>query len=278
MKRLIRKLAPTPVQNAARKARERWLLRGVPVPEAVDASALPVSAVMSLPELFGGDDIAEEWDVAREAIGEVFEYVNKGDALNPGDRRALWYLIRRFQPRSVLEIGTHIGGSTLHIAMALRGCRGPARLVTVDRFHVNDDDTRPWLRHGAAMSPKDMLARLDCAGVVEFACAMSLDYLSGRNEEFDFIFLDGSHSANIVYQEIPLALKALRPGGHVLLHDYFPSLKPLWSNGMVIPGPYLAIERLRREGAALLAVPLGALPWATKLDSNVTSLALLARE
>ena len=64
----------------------------------------------------------------------------------------------------------------------------------------------------------------------------------------------------------------------MLLHDYFPHLKPLWANGTVIPGPYLALERLRREGAALAAVPLGALPWATKLDSTLTSLALLARQ
>lgn len=277
MKRLIGPLVPTPVRNAVKTALERRLLRSLPVVDALDPNPLPRSAAISLPALFG-DDIAGEWEAAREAISDVFEYVNKGGAVNPGDRRAIWYLIRRLEPKSVLEIGTHVGGSTIHIAMALKACGPSASLVTVDQYDVNDDAESQWIRHGVAMSPKDMLARLDCIDSVEFTSAMSLDYLSGRNEEFDFIFLDGSHSADVVYREIPLALKALRPGGHVLLHDYFPSLKPLWSNGKVIPGPCLAFERLRRERAELTAVPLGALPWATKLDSNVTSLALLARE
>ena len=251
-------------------------MQSLPVAEAVDPAPLPPSTAISLATLFA-DDIAFEWEAAQGAIGEVFGYVDKGDAVNPGDRRALWYLIRRLAPQSVLEIGTHVGGSTVHIAMALKSCGVPARFVTVDRHDVNDAGERHWMRYGVAMSPKDMLARLDCADSVEFTSAMSLDYLAGREEEFDFIFLDGSHRADVVYREIPLALKALQPGGHILLHDYFPSLKPLWSNGMVIPGPFLAVERLSREGAGLTAVPLAALPWPTKLNSRVTSLALLAR-
>ena len=86
------------------------------------------------------EDIADEWQAAEKAIGEVFEYTNKGYAVCPGERRALWYLVRRFEPQSVLEIGTHIGGSTLHIAMALKACRHiGAGLVTVDCDDVNDN-------------------------------------------------------------------------------------------------------------------------------------------
>jgi hypothetical protein len=46
----------------------------------------------------------------------------------------------------------------------------------------------------------------------------------------------------------------------------------------VVPGPFQAIERLRAEGAPLKVLPLGALPWPTKLGSNMTSLALLCRD
>src|SRR2546430_6217516 len=35
-------------------------------------------------------------------------------------RRAIYYLVRHLRPRSVLEIGTHLGASTVHIAAALR--------------------------------------------------------------------------------------------------------------------------------------------------------------
>jgi hypothetical protein len=64
----------------------------------------------------------------------------------------------------------------------------------------------------------------------------------------------------------------------ILLHDYFPGLQPLWVDRNVIRGPWLAVERLRSEGARLKAIPLGRLPWDTKLGSQTTSLALLVAE
>ena len=72
-------------------------------------------------------------------------------------------------------------------------------------------------------------------------------------------------------------LKLLKENGVILLHDYFPNLQPLWSDGGVIPGPWLAVNRLKEEGADLSAIPLGMVPWNTKLNSHYTSLALLTR-
>ena len=39
--------------------------------------------------------------------------------MNPGDRRALYYLVRHLRPERVLEIGTLAGASTVHLAMGL---------------------------------------------------------------------------------------------------------------------------------------------------------------
>ncbi len=69
----------------------------------------------------------------------------------------------------------------------------------------------------------------------------------------------------------------LNEGGVILLHDFFPGMRSLWPDGAMLPGPALAVERLRSEGAGVEALPLGELPWPTKLGSNVTSLALLSR-
>src|SRR5262245_43549868 len=38
------------------------------------------------------------------------------EGVNPGDRRAVWYLIKGLAAAHVLEIGTHVGASTLYIA------------------------------------------------------------------------------------------------------------------------------------------------------------------
>lgn len=282
MRKLIRRILPAPVLSVIVSVRDTYVFNRTP-PCPIARMPLPNPAEISFAELFG-DDIAGEWETDSRAIGEVFEYAEKGWAVTPIDRRALWYLVRRRAPRSVLEIGTHIGGSTLHIAMAMKAYRATGtrpRLVTVDAVDVNDAAEQRWRRYGSAASPRDMLARLGCADGVEFVVSRSLDYFAkydlGRDGEFDLVFLDGSHQPHIVYQEIPMALEALRPGGFLLLHDYFPDSKPLRGHGEVISGPYRAVERLRREGNGIVALPLGVLPWAG-MGSDTTSLALLAQD
>ena len=125
---------------------------------------------------------------------------------------------------------------------------------------------------------------MGCSNIVQFVISPSVDFLINTNRSYDFIFLDGDHSASTVYQEIPRALGRLSPKGCILLHDYFPNLEPLWPEAKVtnsvnrpsvIPGVYLAIQRLLREGNAFRVWPFGKLPWKTKLGTNITSLAIL---
>jgi hypothetical protein len=122
-----------------------------------------------------------------------------------------------------------------------------------------------------------MITELGYGGFVDFVTNDSLSYLAGCRSRFDLIFLDGDHSARTVYQEIPASLKLLNRDGVIFLHDYFPDLKPLWSDVAVIPGPFLATDRLRKEGAKLDILPLRRLPWPTKVQSHATSLAVVLR-
>jgi len=236
----------------------------------------------NLEEIFNSAVIAEAWEAIRPAL-DVFELPDGAGEINPGDRRAIFYLISHFKCQSVLEIGTHIGASTLNISAALqraqRSCDELSiNLVSVDVADVNDPVSKPWLRHGAKFSPLEMMHQIECASLVEFVTSRSLDYMANCGQRFDFVFLDGDHAAVTVYQEISAALELLEKGGVIVLHDYFPRLKPLWSDGAVIPGPFLATERLVAEGTRLAVLPLGRLPWPTKLRSNMTSLALLLRQ
>jgi predicted O-methyltransferase YrrM len=234
---------------------------------------------IALKEVFTCPESDRAWDALVVDISE-FDIPDGTGGVNPGDRRAIYYLLKTLKPFSVLEIGTHIGASTLHIAAALASNSGDSDtrepyLASVDIADVNNPVSKPWLRHGMKYSPIEMLKRMNLDNFVDFVQSPSLEYFSSCERKFDFIFLDGSHSAKSVYLEIPAALNLLNKGGVILLHDYFLGLKPLWSNGVVIPGPYLATERLKSEGANLEVMPLGELPWPTKLQSNVTSLALL---
>ena len=276
MRKLIRRILPGPALSVALSVRDVYAFRRTPA-AVISGMPLPDAGEICFAELFG-DDLAGEWAADRRAIGEVFEYERKRWAVAPGDCRALWYMVRRLRPRSVLEVGTHIGGSTAHIAMAMQGGGGmPRRLVTVDAADVNDPAAQRWRRFGSAMSPREMLERLGCADGVEFVVSRSLDYLAGRDDgEFDFVFLDGSDQPHIVYQEIPMALGALRRGGFLVMSNYFRRPEPPRGGRKVVTGRCRAVERLRREGNGIAALPLGDAPRGGGADT--TSLAVLARD
>lgn len=196
--------------------------------------------------------------------------------VNPGDRLALAHLVYRLRPRKILEIGTHAGASTLSMALALE-VLGDGAIETVDITDVNDPDERRIARLDPRSNPSQLLQASQVGSRVRFVVSDGLEYLKRAGDTYDMIFLDGDHSAETVYREIPAALNRLALNGVVLLHDYFPRGRPLWSDGRVEQGPWLAVQRLQAEGAEFHVRPLGALPWPTKLRSRVTSLALLTR-
>jgi predicted O-methyltransferase YrrM len=261
--------------------REAKELKSIPGLGCRVGRLLPAEEV-NLEEIFSSGEIERAWNAIRPEL-QSFEIPDGTGGVNPGDRRAIFYLTKYFKLRSVLEVGTHIGASTVHIAAALHSgqkLEDEARLnlVSVDASVVNDPIAKPWLKHGTRYSPVEMINKMGCGYFVEFVTTTSLAYMAGCEQRYNFIFLDGDHAAKTVYQEIPAALELLDKGGLILLHDYFPKLNPLWSDGAMIPGPFLATERLRTEGAQFKVLPLGLLPWPTKLNSNVTSLALLVRK
>jgi predicted O-methyltransferase YrrM len=229
----------------------------------------------SLETIFNAPEYADEWKEVERNTAQLALLDGNG-SVNPGDRRALYYLARALRPLSILEIGTHLGGSTVHLALAQQNSR-VGELVTVDAKDVNDIKEQPWRKFGSSFAPREMLAKVGCNHRVRFVTETSTAFFSTQAGKYDLIFLDGNHSASVVYQDIADSLGHLRKGGYIILHDYFPNLEPLWSDGSVIPGPALSVERLIREDLSFDVQPLGALPWSTKLDSNVTSLALFGR-
>jgi len=122
-----------------------------------------------------------------------------------------------------------------------------------------------------------MVRMINSEDFVNFIIEPSLLFMRKCNDKFDFIFLDGDHSPQTVYQELPLAFNLLTSNGIILLHDYFPDGKSLWGNRPPVKGPYLALKRLLDEKHALRVVPLGKLPWQTKFNTNITSLAIVSR-
>jgi predicted O-methyltransferase YrrM len=276
---LERRLLPPRLIRALQIPREKRALA------ALERRSCTVAALRNVDDAtvrswFAADLTAEWQEVERQTAS--IRYAGGEGAVNTGDRRALYYLARALRAKTILEVGTHVSASTSMLALALKrlaaepGGAKP-RLVTVDILDVNDPAVGAWKRIGCSHSPAETMHALGCQDFVHFVACPSITYLASSKERFDLIFLDGDHYSTTVYQEVPAALPLLNPGGIILLHDYFPDLKPLWSDNAVIPGPELAISRLRQENVPIAAMPLGSLPWPTKLGSNVSSLAVVSR-
>lgn len=221
------------------------------------------------------------WDTIKHEIHDILPEKDTYAGVSLGDRKAVHALVHYLQPTSILEVGTNIGASTIHFVHALRhfqqqNPQQDYRLITVDILDVNAPDA-PWKEENLPYPPQTMMQHLNFAEHVNFVVQDALAFLKESSQNFDFIFLDGNHAAAAVYQEIAASLRVLNPHGYILLHDYFPNLDPLWDTGAVIPGPWLAAERLRLENPKIEVLPLGALPWETKPGSTMTSLALVGK-
>lgn len=260
-------------------ARQTWMLNRVQR-IVCDPSRLAGTNQWKLAEALAPEAYADEWGAVEREIMALS--VSDAGGSNPGDRRAIYYLIRHLRLGLALEVGTHVGAATARIAAALRqlkalGLVQEIALATIDLDDVNDPVSGRWVTYNSSRPPREVIKAMNCENFVTFHSGGSLRFFAETRQRFDLIFLDGDHTATTVYQEIPAALRVLKEGGWILLHDYFPELKPLWREGIVVPGPFLGVKRLQAEGVAIRAVPLGDLPWPTKFGSHTTSLALLGR-
>jgi predicted O-methyltransferase YrrM len=274
MKQLLKTILPAHLLHAALNVRDRLRLAAVPR-RPFDAAPLRRAGDIGLDALFSarGADIA--WHADHSDIKRVFGHDDLFGGINPGDRRALYLLIRGLKPEAVLEVGTHIGASTLHIARALQA-NGGGHVTTVDIVDVNSP-RGPWKSVGLPCPPRELAERLGCAQHIAFTDSGSLPFMQDTAARFDFIFLDGDHAPQTVYKEIAAALSVLKPSGTILLHDYYPNAQPLFPDRNIIQGPFRALARIAAENPEIKVLPLGNLPWPTKQGTRATSLALLSR-
>jgi predicted O-methyltransferase YrrM len=276
MKQMLKKILPKPVIQQAVILRDQLKLNMTPQQNFAEGALKSAISPEALADIFNNPAREESWNVALEQITGVYGKNTAMGGVNPGDRRALYYLVHALRPQSLLEVGTHIGASTVFLAEALKSVSPQARMTTVDILDVNDP-AGPWYAQGLMMSPQDYLGKLQSTDRVTFRVSSSSTYLAETQDKFDFIFLDGDHSSRTVYEEVSMALKILNQNGVILLHDYYPAGRALFNDGNIIAGPFMALDRIMRENKEIKVMPLGDLPWPTKQGLHKTSLALITR-
>jgi len=128
------------------------------------------------------------------------------------------------------------------------------------------------------MSPAKFIDEIGCKDIVNFVTAPSVDYLKTCTEKFDFIFLDGSHDASVVYQELPEALRLVSDGGVVAMHDYNPIYGDLEPVDRLIPGPFLAVQRFLEEGTKFRVLHTVIPFWPSEEAPRPMNLVLLTKD
>jgi predicted O-methyltransferase YrrM len=156
---------------------------------------------------------------------EAYAFANAelGIIQKPEEMRWLFELVRAEQPRVVLEIGLASGGTFF---LWSRAAAPDAHLIAID--------DRPTGRFGE-WSPWHLIRRSFAVGSQRVSLVMGSDSHSETTRErvgnllggrpVDFLFIDGDHSRDGVWQDFDMYSSFVTPGGIIAFHDISPNPK-----------------------------------------------------
>jgi predicted O-methyltransferase YrrM len=143
----------------------------------------------------------------------AIDVINQAPAwLSPAERLLLYTLVYCLRPERYLEIGTFKGGSALIAAAAMEASANDGKLFCVEpRPQISEDH---WARIAArttllqGFSPHILPRAYEAAG-----------------GPFDFVFIDGDHTAKGVERDAEGVLPFVSEGAYLLFHDgFFPDV------------------------------------------------------
>jgi len=174
---------------------------------------------------------------------ELFLQLSKTIPINPKrsevfhinfERGMLLYaLIAKFQPKTILEIGTAEGYSTLCMAWAMSDFNINGKIFTIDpkshhkiierriKINVNDESVK------MSLSTADLWKKFalpEWIEKIEVLTGYSGDILRTKNfPKIDFCYIDGSHVYDTVKQDFFNILKLVSEKFNILFDDYVPN-------------------------------------------------------
>ncbi|MDP6745173.1 MAG: class I SAM-dependent methyltransferase [SAR324 cluster bacterium] len=145
--------------------------------------------------------------------------------VTPLELESICKVINHYRPKSMLEIGTFDGMTTLHLSM---NADDDAEIYTLDLPREKINETALRVKTGEkTFIDKDtpgrqFLKREEHAKRITQLLGDSAAFdFSFYESKLDFVFVDGSHSYEYVYNDTEVALKLMRDGkGIIMWHDY----------------------------------------------------------
>ncbi|KAG1359152.1 hypothetical protein COCNU_08G005980 [Cocos nucifera] len=142
-------------------------------------------------------------------------------------------LIESVRPLTIIELGTFLGASALHMAALSRNLSLPSLILCLDDFRGWPGfrrrfprDIPPPLHADALLLPQFMLAvaaagEADRVIPVPFSTGSALAALCDWGVYGDLIEVDAGHDFHSAWADINMAYAVLRPGGVLFGHDYY---------------------------------------------------------
>lgn len=157
---------------------------------------------------------------AFDAIWESVEWVPGW--FHEGSAAVMYALMREQPPRTVVEIGSYLGRSTVFFGLALKDVHSPGRVVAIDP-HTGDRQQLEGLST-ERLATFDLFRQhchaAEIDSLVEAHVATSLEVAAGWNEPVDLLYVDGWHSYDAVIADGEAWLPHLADGGVVVFDDY----------------------------------------------------------
>ena len=161
-----------------------------------------------------------EPDVPNDVLENLYRDPTVDSCIAPEFAAALYRLVRREQPRSVLEIGLAHGASALAILTALEE-NGVGRLISIDPHQSGDGG---WRGAGVANIKAAGLAHRH--QLIEEPDFLALPDLVRADTRVQLVYIDGWHTFDYALLDFFYADKLLDVGGLVGFNDcFYPSIE-----------------------------------------------------
>lgn len=141
------------------------------------------------------------------------------------------HLIKKVKPRTIIEVGTFLGASAIHMVNLTRMLNLQTQILCVDDFRgwpgFQDRFKDMKMINGDVLLMYQFMQNIASANATEsvlpipFSSGSVLDKLCTWGVFGDLIEVDAGHDFNSAWSDINRAYRILRPGGVLFGHDYF---------------------------------------------------------
>ena len=143
-------------------------------------------------------------------------------------------LVEEIRPRYILEIGSWLGASAIHMGNAVRRAGLDTKIVCVDTWLGSrdfmgkkfPDDRSKLMSNGMPNAYRHFLANVKREGLQDIVIPLpqtssnALRFLSEEGVKFDMVYIDGSNQYEDIVSDMNLSWNVLANGGVMFGDDY----------------------------------------------------------